>query len=406
MSVDVTINQPSLYGCCGCGVCVVVCPEKCIQLEMDQDGYYIGRADLEQCSGCGLCPKVCFKFQDKYALPYNTKPAVYTGYHRDDDIRYISSSGGIATAIGEAAIAQGYKVIGAALNLKSRRLEHQVISTAEDLQLIRGSKYIPSYTPKAFSYLKENPKCVVVGTPCQIGGLRRMIQMKDELSDVILVDFRCFGHAGKNLFEKYVDFLEGLNTSGIKSINMRAKNKGWHMWGVQADFNDGNQYYQNKFRDPFTFCFRSGQAVHDVCINCHEYKNSSHADLRMEDAWAFVSTATKMDLKTGLSMISVYSDKGKRLFEMITDTIAFKKEQIDVSQRTYTVIHKKHYLMELLRTDLSLKRIVKEYKNSLSTLYMINWNLQSLITTIQPHVPGLYNFARRIYRKYFVSSPR
>jgi hypothetical protein len=126
----------------------------------------------------------------------------------------------------------------------------------------------------------------------------------------------------------------------------------------------------------------------------------------MEDAWAFVSTATKMDLKTGLSMMSVYSDKGKRLFEMITDRIAFKKEQIDVSQRTYTIIHKEHYLMELLRTDLSLKSIVKEYKKSLSTLYMINWNLQSLITTIQPYVPGLYNFARRIYRKYFVSSPR
>lgn len=232
------------------------------------------------------------------------------------------------------------------------------------------------------------------------------MQFQKELADAILVDFRCFGHAGNILFEKYVDFLERMNASGIKSINMRAKNKGWHMWGVHVDFNDGTSYYQNKFCDPFTFCFRSGQAVHDVCLNCREYKNRSHADLRMEDAWAFVGSATETDLKNGLSMISIYTDKGKQLFEMIKNRIVFKEEQIDVTQRTYTIIEKKYDLMELLRSELRLENIISNYWKSLPFTQKISWHLQSLITIVQPRVPGLYNAARNLYRKYIVTPPR
>jgi len=42
--------------CIKCGVCVIFCPEGCI--EFKEDGY--PHADLDYCKGCGICARECF----------------------------------------------------------------------------------------------------------------------------------------------------------------------------------------------------------------------------------------------------------------------------------------------------------------------------------------------------------
>ncbi len=46
--------------CTGCGLCVNVCPNGCIKMKRDQEGFYFPVIHQQQCLDCGLCKKACF----------------------------------------------------------------------------------------------------------------------------------------------------------------------------------------------------------------------------------------------------------------------------------------------------------------------------------------------------------
>jgi 2-oxoglutarate ferredoxin oxidoreductase subunit delta len=47
--------------CKGCGLCVVVCPKKCIVISVksNRNGYFPAQADNSDCTGCALCALMC-----------------------------------------------------------------------------------------------------------------------------------------------------------------------------------------------------------------------------------------------------------------------------------------------------------------------------------------------------------
>ena len=45
--------------CTGCGACAQVCPEKCIEMSPDRDGFVYPRVFLEKCVSCGKCAEAC-----------------------------------------------------------------------------------------------------------------------------------------------------------------------------------------------------------------------------------------------------------------------------------------------------------------------------------------------------------
>lgn len=54
---------PILYSkkekCCGCGVCVAICPLGAIALSRDEEGFEYPSINKEICVKCGKCMKVC-----------------------------------------------------------------------------------------------------------------------------------------------------------------------------------------------------------------------------------------------------------------------------------------------------------------------------------------------------------
>jgi coenzyme F420-reducing hydrogenase beta subunit len=362
--IDLSINAESTYDCTGCAVCKVICPiNDCISIDLDSDGYYIAKSNIETCINCNKCQSVCFKFQDKFDLEYGTPLEVYIATNNNSSIHYNSSSGGIATALLSTAIELGYTVIGAEFNYQKLKVEHVHINNIDDLNRIRGSKYLPSYTFDAFSTIEKNKKYAIVGTPCQIGGLKKFMLNKKGYEDLLLIDFRCFGHPGYNLFDKYHTYINNtVNSSGIKNINMRSKIKNWHMWGINIIFNDGTTYFKDKFKDLFAISFRTGQTVHDVCLTCDLYKNNTHADIRLEDAWAFVTQQEGDILKKGLSQIGIFSQKGLEFFNSTKKNLTFEKVDFNYENATWTKVEKDHEFMEGLRkNDEKLESIIRRY---------------------------------------------
>ena len=376
---DRSIERAGSHECCGCGVCVLVCPTDCISLRLDEDGYYKAIVDRDDCTECGLCQEVCYKYVSEWTEPWPSALRILTGYHRDLGIRYPSSSGGVGTAVAEGALGMGYKIIGAELDYEKMRLAHVVIDRPEDLARIRGSKYLPSYTVDALRTLKNGGKYLVIGTPCQIGCLRRAIPHLPEAEGIILVDFRCFGHPGYNLLDKYVDFLHTINRSGVRHVNMRDKNIDWKMWGVRVEFNDGTEYYQDKFTDPFAFCFRTGQAVHHVCLDCDIYKNQTWADIRLEDAWSFPPDPNDEGYKNGLSHVTLYTPKGQEFFDRLEARLQCTDVQIDMPTRHYNKFDNDGYLLGLLRQDKDLCTAISLLKKRWGPRKRFNWQWQRFL---------------------------
>ena len=45
--------------CCGCTACVEICPQKCIEMKMDEEGFFYPNVNESLCVNCGVCDKVC-----------------------------------------------------------------------------------------------------------------------------------------------------------------------------------------------------------------------------------------------------------------------------------------------------------------------------------------------------------
>lgn len=405
-SFNKSINAKSSRNCTGCGVCTIVCPVNCINIKLDKDGFYKAYVDENKCINCGKCQKVCYKFQEEYPFPYYSPQKVYIGYHKDERIRLLSSSGGVATALFETAIENGYNVIGVELDYEEFKAKHIIISNKKDLFRIIGSKYIQSCFHKILPNIKKYQKYVIIGTPCQIGAFRKAINSMPGYEDIILIDLRCAGVVGYNAFNKFINYLYKINNSGIKKINMRDKTRNWPLWGMKVIFKDGKIYYKDKYSDPLLFIFRTRKALQDVCLDCEIYKKMSHADLRLEDAWAYIPNKINEDYMKGLSQITIYTKKGEELFNKAKDKIVYKEVKPPIV-RYKRPKNRDYYLLELLRTDLDLETIVKLYKKSLTlsqlfkfkiNYFMLSSLLLPLLTRIFYTLP-LSSFFREKIRK-------
>lgn len=351
------INAQGKRSCCGCMVCAVVCPTSSISIHKDRDGYPVAEADVETCVDCGKCAEICFKYQEHAEPPSPLKS--YIGYNRDESVRYSSSSGGVADALGRTALENGYAVVGAAMNYGTMRVEHVVIRDERDLGRIMGSKYFPSYTLDAFSALRDIDKALVIATPCQISPLRKVYADKDFL----YADLKCFGPMGYLALDKYVQYLDKINSSGIKSINFRGKDISWKAWGPRAEFRDGGVYARTSYYDPWGRIFNVYGCVHQTCHSCVHFKNASDADIRLEDAWHKMDLVSGESWKKGLSQVTAHTERGLEFISKASSRLTLAETPpsiVDAREKSAP----EDLLAMLREKDTPLLEIAKRYDRS------------------------------------------
>lgn len=375
--------------CCGCGGCISACHKDAVVFKMNIDGYFVAHADPDKCVSCGVCKTVCPKFSEFEDA--RQKPlTMYCGKNKNVNIQYNSSSGGIVTALAQAALSMGYVVFGAWFDIERRELKHIAIRDKKDLGIIRGSKYLQSYTVDAIRQIAKEEKAAYIGTPCQIYTLRRLFPDKD----MLLIDFRCAGTPGYLLINKYIDYLNSINKSGIKRINFRSKQRSWHIWGVKAEYNDGTVVFKDKHHDLFgKFFSRYHDAVHDVCKEC-SFMNQTYADIRVEDAWHLMKFVAPKDYKNGFSQLAVFTDNGKKLLNNALPDLDIQLVDNDFDEHTYSKREKAGELFYKLRDDKPLEDIMTEFEKHLSLKKKLISNL-SHVVSINLYV---YRLSRFIYK--------
>lgn len=308
-----------LRNCTGCGVCAAVCPKKCLDLRLNNSGFYVPVLNNNTCVNCGLCDNVCPKETEVYKKEPLGSFAVST---KDINQLFTSSSGGICYEIAKQAVLDKKKVCAVTYDYEKNIAKHIVITEVEQLESTKGSKYFQSYSSEAFDKVLNGEEWVVFGSPCQIAGLARAAEKKKLREKLLLIDFFCHGTPSINLWKKY---LNQNNKKEIETINFRSKEKGWHGFSILFNYKDGTSF-SDLGKNLFYELFFSNTCLNESCYNCNFKAFKSYADIRVGDLWG---EKYKENTK-GVSGVFVFTDKGVAILEKLKDACNITKENFDI----------------------------------------------------------------------------
>ena len=259
--------------CTGCGACAVVCPQKCITIKQNQEGFFEYHKNNTKCTNCNLCQKVCGQVSN-HSIKINDGK-LYSFYSHRDEVLQNSSSGGFAYEVSKWGIKNGYTIVGCTYDEKSQKAKHILVDKIEDITKLSGSKYLQSDTQEAFSKVVSLEKAIVIGTPCQIASIDNLLRFKKKRDHFILIDLICHGVPSYLLWDKYLK-----TKSNTDKVKFRDKKYGWR---IKAITTDGKTI--EKDNESLFYQFYDARNVYiESCYEC-EYRNASAADIRIGDFW-------------------------------------------------------------------------------------------------------------------------
>lgn len=308
--------------CSGCSACAQICSHGAISMNADREGFVYPKINESICVECGLCEKVCPYVESEKKIIKNSNPDVYAAWHLDEDIRKVSSSGGVFTALASYVLENNGAVVGAGFT-KDLKLQHQVIDQVDQLTILRGSKYLQSDINNTFSetkkLLKSNKLVLFVGTPCQVGGLKSFLFNKD-YKNLITCDIVCHGVPSPMVFNKYIKEKELEFKDIIVDVNFRGKQNGWKSFTHTIKCN--NQSFSSHFsNDIYMKGFLQNLYLRPSCYSCLFANKQRPSDITLGDYWGIQNFYPQLDDDKGTSLVLIHSNKGEKIFKDIQNNI-------------------------------------------------------------------------------------
>jgi len=321
--------------CCGCASCFNACPQNCISMKQDTEGFSYPVIDTEKCINCGLCTRVCPIKDTEQNIQEN--PDAYACINLDENMRLKSSSGGIFILFAKKILSKKGTVYGAAFDFDAS-VSHIRVDKEEELWKLLGSKYLQSSISSTYEYVKEDlyaGKTVLFsGTPCQCAGLKKYLRKEHE--NLYLIDFICHGVPSPAVWEEYLKALElkaGHMRDNEKVPSFRDKTKGWSHYMVKIPFQDTTPYHQKFGKDLYMKTFLKNISLRPSCYDCRFKPSTDISDITLGDFWGVMKCIPEMFDDKGTSAVLINSQKGKELLRA-------SAEQIKLKQVTYNLIAK------------------------------------------------------------------
>ena len=338
--------------CSGCHACSNACPVECITMKPDKEGFVYPEIDKGKCINCGKCVKVCNIINP--IISTNT-PQAYACYNKNDDIRKNSSSGGIFTLIAEYILDLNGVVFGAAFD-KDFTVKHIEVTQKEQLNLLRGSKYVQSKIGDTYKFVKKyldaGRVVLFTGTPCQIDGLIKFLGGR-KYDNLYTQDIICHGVPSQKVLNEYIKFVRNSCNKNIESIYFRNKDVGWKNFCVKIEFANNDYISKDLRTDHYMKGFLYNLYLRPSCYNCHSKSINRNSDITLADFWGIDNILPEMNDDKGTSLIFVNTEKGVKLFDGISEKTVYQKvdyrEAVKYNSSAYVSVHKPKYRDKVIK---------------------------------------------------------
>lgn len=360
--------------CCGCMACYNICPKNAIQIKEDKLGFKYPVIDRAKCIDCGLCKKVCptLRKSEKIATPQ-----AYACINKNAEVRLASSSGGIFTLLAECILKQGGVVFGASFD-KDFNVEHICIESKEKLEKLRMSKYVQSNINNTYKearkLLNQKKTVLFTGTTCQIEGL--VNYLGKDYENLYLQDIICHGVPSKVVWNKYKEYRKLKDGQEPETIKFRNKEDGWKDFNIKFSYKKG-KYKGNQNTDIYLQTFLRNYILRESCYNCQFREKHRSSDITLADFWGVENILPEMYDNKGTSLVIVNTDKGKKLFQSVKESMEYKEVEIKEA-----VKYNASYYMSAEKPKDREKYIRNIEKYQIDKLYKKYVNNKNIIKTL------------------------
>lgn len=344
--------------CTGCGACEAVCPRQAIRMEKDAEGFTIPVLDEAKCIHCYKCHSVC----QIYSRNEKAGNQRYYAAKNSDEIRRISSSGGVFSAMTDMVFSENGIVCAAGMD-GNFRVRHMFASNPEEMQPMRGTYYVQSDLGDAYrrvkEYLDQGKKLLFVGTPCQVGGLKLYIGKAH--NNLLTCDIVCHGVPSPLAFEKFVDYLR---TRGeLTEFNFRDKRFGWKGYHVSAVI-DGKSVKDKLWLQAFNNLFSHNMINRLSCGSCPYTNYNRPGDITIGDFWGIEKSRKEFMDSLGVSLVITNTVKGDQVFNSMGIEKQIEVRKVETEQHSLlgpaSISMRRLQVFQTLRTR-GMEAVIKEY---------------------------------------------
>lgn len=318
-----TVDLISREKCTGCGACDNSCPAKAITMNYDQEGFLYPVIDKAKCINCGKCHKVCPESNEQNILALLHEKGKCYAMMASDEIRAVSSSGGMFSVLAKYILNQGGIVAGAAYSDDCMTVNHIIIESNDDMYKLRSSKYVQSAINDSYTLVKKalntGRKVLFTGCPCQVAGLYRFLG--GDNNNLYTADIICHAANSVYAYQSYLSEISGGKT--IRRIDFREKkNYGW-ITNLNIYYDDGTEYIEHpdKTKAQWYIGFLKGIINRRCCSSCHYTRFERVSDVTMGDFWKVTKINQDWNDKKGTSLVLVNTEKGAEITGQIKEDL-------------------------------------------------------------------------------------
>ena len=257
-------------------------------------------------------------------------PDTYAVWSKDYDIRYNSTSGGAFSEFARVILSEGGIVVGAKYN-ENNLVVHDIISSFNDIDKLRQSKYLSSSLGDIFIKVKDNLRNGILvgfcGSPCQIAGLYSFLGK--EYDNLFTMDFICRGMNSPKAYKSWLNEIEDQENKKINKVWFKYKDGGWKTSPTRTriDFNDGTyKVYEGDENLYMKGYLTSNLYIRKSCGECRFKGVPRKSDVNFADFWGI---GKSLDDDRGTSLLLINSEKGKDYFEKVKCNLEYYKQDFD-----------------------------------------------------------------------------
>lgn len=390
------------YDCSGCTACMNICNHNAITMEKNEEGFIYPVRHNDKCVNCGLCENIC-PFENP--LYRNDSPSVYAAYDKKE--RTGSSSGGIFYTIARYVINRGGIVYGAAYD-DDLKVKHRSARTIEELEALRGSKYVQSDLNDCYRQVKEELKkgtfVYFTGVGCQIAGL--YAYLRKDYSNLLTSDIVCHGSPNQEFFDEHLKYISNQNQSKVKAYSFRDS----RYWLIRekADLSNGKSAikYDGNL-SPYLYAFGLGYNYRYSCYNCKFAKIPRQGDISLADFWGVSMTIPKINTSKGVSLVLVNNEKGKTLLNQIKSELVHKESNLDAAIRCNPNVIRPTVEPEFRKNFFSILK--KEGYEKMAKMYLLcpdrmkNRHIERIMKLRELHIYQPYEYLKQFIKVILVT---